>query len=105
MAGHPGAPRCPAGAPAACWWGGGGRCSAERRARDLGAEELALLLPVGAPPPAGPEDRADGHAGEGLLRLDGDAEGVPPEGAATGMAPALQDDTEQPPAVPDVELD
>ena len=64
--------------------------SPEERLGDLGAEELAGLLPVGAPPPPGPDDRGDGHPAEGAFGVEGDAERIPVERRPVGVAPAAQ---------------
>jgi hypothetical protein len=52
---------------------------AENRAGDLGPEELSLVLPVGAPPPARAEHRGDGDPAEPRFGLDPDAERIPAE--------------------------
>src|SRR5438477_4168756 len=63
---------------------------AENRAGDLGLEELALVLPVGAPPPARAEHRGDGDPAEPRFGLDPDAERIPAERRASGIPPAVQ---------------
>src|SRR5450755_3537566 len=77
---------------------------AENRAGDLGPEELALLLPVRAPPPAGPEHRGNGDPAEGPLGLDLDAERIPAERRAAWVAPAVHPDLGEPAAPLDPEL-
>src|ERR1700744_2619326 len=77
---------------------------AENRAGDLGPEELALVLPPGAPPPAGPEHRGDGDPAEARLGLDPDAERVPAERLAAGVAPAVHPDLGEPAAPLDLQF-
>src|SRR5258708_3227500 len=62
---------------------------AENRAGDLGPEELTLVLPVRAPPPAGPDHRGDGDPAEARFGLDPDAERIPAERRAARVAPAV----------------
>src|SRR5579859_7159627 len=50
---------------------------AEDRAGNLGPEELAFLLPLRAPPPAGQEHRGNGDPAEARFGVDPDAERVP----------------------------
>lgn len=64
--------------------------SAEGGLVDVCPEELALLLPVGAPLPSGAQDRRDPYPVEGGFLFDGHSEGVSPERCPIGIAPAIQ---------------
>src|SRR6266566_5713416 len=77
---------------------------AENRAGDLGPEELALVLPVRVPPPAGPEHRGDGDPAEARFGLDADAERIPAERRAAGVAPAVHPHFGEPAVPGDPEL-